>query len=383
MIKVENIEVYNIARAIYSARNPKNSWAKSDSDLKNDIIGENDLSLMRKLYRGGSEHRKYARQIFVSMDITAPLYWWKEMDTYKVGIVSDSCSTMHRLTPKPFEMTDFSFEHLIGKDEKIYFNPNYSDVKEVWRVIDEHPNYQISNLGNVYSTKQNKVLKACINSSNYKKYILNGKNVYAHRLVANAFIPNPNGFPEVNHKNGNKWDNCVDNLEWVTKSENALHAFKNGLRTIDGYTRYKVAQSTHKFSAQDIEDIKTLYEDGYTKKQIAEKYNCSDSIICNIINGNTYIQIDLTSYDVAKLTIDHLNQLRDLYIETEDKTYWWQIIQLLPTSYNQRRTITMNYENVFNIIHQRSHHKLDEWKEFVNILTNELPYVREIMGVDA
>lgn len=204
MIKVENIEVYNIARAIYSARNPKNSWAKSDSDLKNDIIGENDLDLMRRLYRAGSEHRKYARQIFISMDITAPLYWWKEMDTYKVGTVSDSCSTMHKIDDKELTFDDFSVDHL------------------------------------------------------------------------------------------------------------------------------------EDFSWNRLDDL-----------------------------------------------IGHLNICRAKYIKTGDKKYWWQMIQLLPSSYNQRRTITMNYENVFNIIHQRSHHKLDEWKEFVNILTNELPYVKEIMEVDA
>ena len=100
MIKVENIKAYNIARAIYSARNPMNSWAKSDSDLEKDIIGPNDLDLMRRLYKGGAEHRKYLRQIFVSMDIVAPLYWWKEFDTYKVGTVANSCSTMHKIHAK-------------------------------------------------------------------------------------------------------------------------------------------------------------------------------------------------------------------------------------------------------------------------------------------
>ena len=119
MIKVENIKVYNIARAIYSARNPMNSWAKSDSDLEKDIIGPNDLDLIRRLYKGGSEHRKYLRQIFVSMDITAPLYWLKELDTYKVGTVANSCSTMHKIHSKKFTLDDFSHEHLMANQLEV------------------------------------------------------------------------------------------------------------------------------------------------------------------------------------------------------------------------------------------------------------------------
>ena len=93
MIKIENCKVYNIARAVYAARNPMNSWEKSDSDIENDILGENDLVLAKKLVKAGSDHRKFMRQIFVSMDVTAPLYWWKEFDTYKVGTVANSTIT--------------------------------------------------------------------------------------------------------------------------------------------------------------------------------------------------------------------------------------------------------------------------------------------------
>ena len=199
MIKVENIKVYNIARAIYSARNPMNSWAKSDSDLEKDIIGPNDLDLMRRLYKGGSEHRKYLRQIFVSMDITAPLYWLKELDTYKVGTVANSCSTMHKIHSKKFTLDDFSHEH----------------------------------------------------------------------LMANQL-------------------------------------------------------------------------------------------------------------EVLMLLVEELNYNREHFLETGNKKWWWQLIQLLPSSYNQRRTVTMNYENVVNMIHQREHHKLDEWREFTNIL-RDLPYIKPIM----
>lgn len=214
MIKIEDIEVWGFEHAIRGMRNPMNSWDKSDSNCgscmrKNEkrdcedchiYIGKNDLDLMQRLYKAGTEHRKYLRQIFVSMDITAPLYWWKEFDTYKVGTVSNSCSTMHKIHAKPFELDDFSHEHLAS-----------------WNMI-----------------------------------------------------------------------------------------------TI-----------------------------GYI--------------------------------------IDCLNVERENYLHTKDKNYWWQMIQLLPSSYNQRRTITMNYENVMSIINQRSGHKLDEWNDFVAELKN-LPYVKEIMG---
>ena len=217
MVKVENVDVWGFEHAIRGMRNPLNSWDKSDTiygefhgldDNDREFlvpydppqIGKNDLDLMRRLYKAGTEHRKYLRQIFVSMDITAPLYWWKEFDTYKVGTVSNSCSTMHKIHAKEFTLNDFSTEHLI-----------------------------------------------------------------------------------------------------------------NG---------------TSKIMLQGI--------------------------------------------------IDLINQYRNQYLSTESKEYWWQMIQLLPSSYNQKRTITMNYENVISMIKQRTGHKLDEWNSLIEIL-KELPYIKEII----
>ena len=206
MIKVEGIEVWGFEHAIRGMRNPLNSWAKSDSAVAfadeaiyTNCIGPNDLDLMRRLYNAGPEHRKYLRQIFISLDITAPLYWWKEFDTYKIGTVSNSCSTMHKIHAKEFTVDDFSLEHVTE--------------------------------GNLVG---------------FKEYVL----------------------------------------------------------------------------------------------------NC-------------------------------LNTARDNFIETKDKKWWWQMIQLLPSSYNQKRTITMNYENAITMIRQRSGHKLDEWNEFVDILKG-LPHLKEI-----
>lgn len=209
MIKVENIDVWGVEHAIRGMRNPMNSWDKSDSVLfeypKYFDLGEDDLDLMRRLYRAGTEHRKYLRQIFVSMDITAPLYWWKEFDTYKVGTVANSCSTMHKIAAKKFELDDFSHEHL-----------------------------------------------------------------YTDRL--SVYCP-------------------TEMLE---------------------------------------EQLKAL------------------------------------------------NFWRRRYLETRNKSDWWQLIQLLPSSYNQKRTVTMNYENVVTIIKQRTGHKLDEWNDFIENL-KELPYITDIM----
>ena len=117
MLKVERISVMNMENAIRGARNPLNSWARMDSyydESGNFVLGENDLSLATRLAKAGSDHRKYLRQIFVSMDITAPLYWWKEFDTYKVGTVANSTSTMHKIHAKEFVRDDFSIESLTG-----------------------------------------------------------------------------------------------------------------------------------------------------------------------------------------------------------------------------------------------------------------------------
>ena len=115
MIKLERFEVMNMNNAIRGARNPLNSWDRGDSYFDEDgsfVFGPNDLDLAKRLCKAGSDHRKFIRQIFVTVDITAPIYWWKEYDTYKVGTVANSTSTMHKIHSKPFELSDFSSDHL-------------------------------------------------------------------------------------------------------------------------------------------------------------------------------------------------------------------------------------------------------------------------------
>ena len=232
MIKIENTEVVGQEAAIRGMRNPMNSWEKSDSSVcaysrhvphcndceyvescnpeedmyKKYIVGPNDHDLMMRLAKGGSVHAKYRRMIVVYADITAPLYWWKEFDTYKVGTVANSCSTMHKIHEKEFTLEDFSTEHL----------KNYNGFQE------------------------------------------NGKNV-----------------------------------------------------------------------AYFLKDF--------------------------------------------EYTVKALNTARKLYLQTGDKQYWWQMIQLLPSSYNQRRTVMLNYEVLAGIYTWRKDHKLGEWRDLCRWIES-LPY---------
>lgn len=145
MIKLERFEVVNFANAIRGARNPMNSWDRMDSAVVDGIftMGPNDLSLAKRLCKAGSDHRKFVRQIFVTVDITAPLYWWKEYDTYKVGTVANSTSTMHKIHSKPFDMSDFSvdfltdeaygfMEHTVEYLESIRVKYNETKDKALW-----------------------------------------------------------------------------------------------------------------------------------------------------------------------------------------------------------------------------------------------------------
>lgn len=235
MIQIENDEVYGWEAAIRGMRNPMNSWDKSDSDFCDSwydeecpkncaynrtcnentahlIVGENDLALMKNLVKAGTDHRKFLRMINVTVDITAPLYWWKEFDTYKICTVRNSCSTMHKITAKKFTIDDFSHEHLSTFKEEDEFD-------------------------------------------NRREY---------------------------------------DCRVWLNTTKNQL------------------------------------------------------------------------------------NWLREKYLETKDKKYWWQIIQLLPSSYNQRATVQLNYEVLLNMYHSRKTHKLDEWRTFCEWIEG-LPYMEEFI----
>ena len=232
MIKIEKTEAHGWEAAIRGMRNPLNSWAKSDSERKyyggdsyNGVfeIGDNDLNLMKRLRNAGTDHRKYMRMITVYCDITAPLYWWKEFDTYKVGTVANSCSTMHKIQAKRFSIDDFSYEH-------------------IWEDVDhKHPLTQL-----------------------------------------------------------------------VETEDNPVY----------------------------LDDTQVLI-----------------------------------------YTVGVLNECRELYLKTKNKCYWYKMIQLLPSSYNQKRTVMLNYEVLANIYKSRKNHKLDEWHTFCDWIET-LPYSWLITGKD-
>jgi hypothetical protein len=226
MITIENVDVYGWEPAIRGARNPMNSWDKSDSywtyienpETHNTakfefFMGENDEKLLRSLANAGPDHGKFLRMIVVYMDINAPLYWWKEYDTYKVGTVANSCSTMHKIHSKEFELDDFSHDHL--------------------------------------------------------------------------------------------FDGTEDGATW-------------------------------------------------------EEYNENPTTVLEYI-------------------IRVMNHFRNLFVLTKHKPYWWQMIQLLPTSYNQRRTVMVNYAVLRTMYHARKHHKLDEWRVFCRWVES-LPHSYLITG---
>lgn len=427
-MKFNNTEVFNFEGALRGMRNPMNSWDKSDSKdciyignldcdscilLENCnmvnfgrggyIIGTNDLKLAQNLIKAGTEHCKFMRQIIVSVDITAPLYWWKEFDTYKVGTTSNSTSTMHFAHKRDFNLSDFEIDEalLINETSKLQNDVDIVVKKEEWKDIDGYEGlYKISNSGKILKlpytildreTKTRKykggITPTPINSSGYKKCILRkegvAKNYYLHRLMAISFIPNPNDYPIVNHKDGNKLNCNLSNLEWCTHSDNDKHSSNMGLKRVSTYNKIKVGESTRRFSDEDVCKIFDMFEGGMTKQEISEVFECYSSTICNIINGKTYKSLDIDDLTAIKLVIDELNYYRRMYVSTNDKECWRKMIQLIPSSYLQTRTVTMNYENVINMYRHRVNHKLNEWSKSFIKWVESLPYAKELIILDA
>lgn len=410
MIKFENTEVTGWEHAIRGMRNPMNSWEKSDSkwvdpneafihyehrigDMSGHTvlddgydsdakpyfqIGNNDLDLMKRLRNAGTDHRKFMRMITVYVDITAPMYWWSEFDTYKIGTVANSTSKMHKMLAKPFEMNDFSFDKLPGyKNEVGQYIPDFDYDKEEWREIAK-TGYEVSNLGRI--RRGDRILAGSYHSDGYIFTTIKGTQIPIHRFVANAFIPNPDNLPEVNHKDGNKMNNSVENLEWVTRSENQKHAVEMGLQP-KGLSTYK-----GKFTEEQREKIKNLWNSGkYSRREMARMYGVSHTCINDIINNKYQYATKVNIFEtVARPTVDTLNELRDYWLretnEKKKKKIWYSILQLLPVSYNQKRTVMLNYEVLANIYKSRKAHKLDEWSVGFMDWIKTLPYSELITG---
>ena len=376
MIKFENTVAPSPEQwrsAIMGARNPLNSWNRSDSRFEEhaleswphdsvttfEYFGDNDHDLLMRLRNAGTDHRKFMRMLPVHVTITAPLYWWSEFDTYKVGTVANSTSKMHKMLAKPFEMNDFSFDKLPGyKNEVEQYIPDFDYDKEVWKEIAK-TGYKVSNLGRI--RRGDRILSGSYHSDGYIFITINGNQIPIHRFVANAFIPNPENKPEVNHIDGNKMNNSASNLEWVNRSENMKHAVDHGLQP-KGLSTYK-----GKFTDEQREKIKELWNSGkYSRSELAKTYGVSHTCINDIINNKYQYATKVNVFEsVARPIVDTLNELRDAWVRESDKEkkkqIWYSILQLLPVSYNQRRTVMLNYEVLANMYHARKNHKLDEW----------------------
>lgn len=385
MIKIENAEVFGWDAAIRGMRNPMNSWHKSDSfynciidaiaGMPDYCVGEEDLNLMRKLTKSGDDHGKFLRMINVTCDIVAPLYWWSEYDTYKVGTVANSCSKMHKLLAKPFEMSDFSFDKLPGyKTEVKQFRPPIDEETEIWRKYDV--DYDVSNQGRI--RHGSRILSGSLHKDGYIFVTLHGKQYPLHRLIAKKWSDGYDVTKEVNHKDGNKQNNFADNLEWVTRSQNQKHAVDSGLQPKPAST-YK-----GKFTAEQREQIKQEWDSGkYSRRELARKYSVSHTCINDIINDKYKYAESVNLYEeVARPLVDTLNELRDAWLdcdsEADKKKIWYSIIQLLPESYNQKRTVQLNYQVLKNMYNSRYNHKLDEWVMFCKWMIEELPYFNDI-----
>ena len=423
-MKFENTQVMNFEGALRGMRNPMNSWDKSDSEWErviifNDgvnpdgtpienidemqfIIGKNDLALAQRLIRAGSEHRKFMRQIFVCVDITAPDYWFKEFDTYRIGVTENSTSTMHKIMSKPFTPDMFECESMRGYKNIVTQKPNEIDEDtELWRIHPLYKDYEISNQGRVKHlsyidtngvTRKERILVGSLHDDGYVFISVclgnqNYKQIPKHRLVADAWLDNPNNLPEINHKDGNKQNNSIENLEWVTSSYNQQHAVDNHLQpnTVNTYKG--------KLSKQDRENIiKRFNESDISCRQLAKEYKVSHTTISSLLkNKYNYGENIHNEFNAFLLLLDELNELRDEFLLTKDKEVWKTLIQKLPMNYLYTRTVTLNYENLLAMCSkgQRRFHKLNEWSgqdnpSLPNFISwaRSLPYAQELIFID-
>lgn len=407
MIKIENVEVSGITRAVYSARNAMNSWDKSDSHFETDTLGINDYDLAKRLCKAGTDHRKFMRMINVTMDITAPIYFNAELDTYKVGTVRNSCSFMHRGLSKPFEITDFSihddrcyevFKPLEKKEHKLTY-PYETDEYKTYTTHNGRK-YKVYRNGRVVSYPftyddtmgrhrefKEKECKPSTRSDGYYELSMGGRNGekwVLHRLVASVWLDNPNDYYTVNHINGNKGDNSVENLEWCELSENIRKGFETGLfangkSLHTSYIKWKRAHTVVEPSIKSniLYDFK--YK-GLNRQQIKDKYSLTLKQTDHILYQKTNDNQDLfVLCFIWEKIIKNLNELREEYLETKDESIFQQIRCLLPSGYNQKFTLQLNYEVLTNIYHSRQNHKLDEWRDFC-IWIETLPYNELITG---
>lgn len=419
MLKIEKIEVWGFEHAIRGMRNPMNSWDKSDSYHNYSVeftegceeihhqyyrIGASDLALMKKLYKAGHPHRKYLRQIMVSMDITAPLYWISEFDTYKVGVTRNSCSFMHKGVSKLFEITDFSIHDdrvydvlspLLKKEYKLKYPYETEDYKKY--TCENGREYRVYKNGKVFAEpfeytdtmgrNRKFELTECkpskTNSGYYELHMggRNGEKWLLHKLVATVWVDNRDNLYTVNHIDGDKGNNSVENLEWCSLADNIKKGFETGLYDNNNslHTKYIKWKNGHTIVNPFVkQQILLDHRNGLTCGKLSEKYDITISQANNIICDNNN-ELFMLCYTWEQI-IDELNRLRSIYLDTKDESIFQQIRCLLPCGYNLKFTVTMNYENIVNMLQYRSDHKLDEWRTFCETMVAELPYLKEIIN---
>lgn len=415
-MKFENTEVFNFRGALRGMRNPLESWDKSDSRFIKDVdcdgfietinIGKNDLKLAQKLIKAGSEHRKFMRQILVSVDITAPAYFMAELDTYKVGITRNSSSFQHKGTSKRFTIDDFEVDDEIKEVLRIK-NKEFPDLFYSYEtdefkfyITENGRKYKVYKNGRIFALPfsytdtmgrtrdfPEKEVIPSKTKSGYFELNLGGRNSerwLLHRLIAEIWLDNPDNLRTVDHKDGNKANNCVENLEWVTLEENIKREWNN-FEGFDLQKKYKNWKISSKLNPADRLKIKNLYSKGYSQKQLSEMFEVGQaqiSVICRDLDSTSENR-ELFEYCwYWEQILDTLNKLRDKYLETKDYKYFRLIRQLLPQSYLYRSTITMNYENVLNMVRQRRNHKLTEWSKSFIDWARTLPYAQELIFLD-
>ena len=430
MIKIENAEVVGWEAAIRGMRNPMNSWAMSDSAFVHDMtngeahdicgntfpynykddfdIGKDDLRLMNTLALGGSTHAKYRRMITVYADITAPLYLLAELDTYKVGTVRNSCSFMHKGVSKPFSISDFSvkdkrvYDVLLDFEEKVYIQTYpYETTEYKTYVAPNGRKYKVYRNGMIireafdyvdnYGTGRKRHFDASFatvyqDREGYYVVKLSGRNqksVCLHRLVAELWCDKPEGATQVNHIDGNKGNNCAENLEWVTPLENMQKSMEAGLHDnlFSLHKRYKSWKiSSIVLKPKDRMSFGMDVNNGLTYSELAEKYGMTPKQAnqCRYTFLRNENEELFEECYVWESIIDHLNYLRELYLITKDEKIFQTIRSILPQGYMQRSTYMFNYEVLHNIYTTRRNHRLDEWRTFCEWIES-LPLAEDII----
>lgn len=438
-MKTELIEMGGFASAFEALRLPYGKESRGKFDFYFDVFKGNeeaefaniirtrmqvgidakDLELAGKLIKGGDCEAKVMRGINVWVKITAPRYWWQEFDTYRHGVEKlCSESTMHTignggLTIDNFEVNDIIKQaltpHVKAEDNHEFFVE--TPEKPEFRILTKFGrDYEIWNTGEIYACEFTKIETLKDGSTREKHFPRKqlaigftksrqgyyqvgiggkkGKIEMVHRLIAEAFVPNPENKPFVNHIDGHKWNCSPSNLEWCTCAENNAHARETGLNVTDIRHQYKSFKEASIYTDEEIENWKILHTGGWSYEKISATLGVSISTLQKYLGKGKFIgecenAQDFRSAMVYEKAIERVNELALLYSETKDKEILREIKQILPESFIQTRVAMLSYQALRNIYIWRRHHRLPEWHEFCAFIEG-LPLAKELItyGLD-